>query len=108
MGRNGAGKSTLANILTGNLDYDEGLIITTRKKLNIGYLRQSESEPEIHLNSLSNQDINGEFMRIASHLGIRDILDGSHARIQNLSGGEKTKLALAKVWALQPGFNNPG
>lgn len=102
VGRNGAGKSTLANILTGNLDYDEGLIITTRKKLNIGYLRQSESEPEIHLNSLSNQDINGEFMRIASHLGIRDILDGSHARIQNLSGGEKTKLALAKVWALQP------
>ncbi|NLB88296.1 MAG: ABC-F type ribosomal protection protein [Syntrophomonadaceae bacterium] len=102
VGRNGTGKSTLANILTGNLDYDEGTINTTRKKLNIGYLRQSESEPEIHFNSLSNQEINGEFMRIASHLGIREILDGSDERIQNLSGGEKTKLALAKVWALQP------
>lgn len=102
VGRNGTGKTTLANILTGNLDYDEGHIVTSRQQLNIGYLRQRESEPEIHLNSLSNQNINGEFMRIASHLGIKEIADWSDERIQNLSGGEKTKLALAKVWALQP------
>ena len=31
IGRNGTGKTTLADILTGNLDYDEGTIITPRK-----------------------------------------------------------------------------
>ena len=34
IGRNGTGKTTLADILTGNLDYDEGTIITPREKMN--------------------------------------------------------------------------
>lgn len=102
VGRNGTGKTTLANILTGNLDYDEGYIITSREEFNIGYLRQIESLPELHLNSITNRDVNGEFMRIASHLGIREIADWSDERLLNLSGGEKTKLALAKVWAIKP------
>ncbi len=102
VGRNGSGKTTLANILTGKLDYEEGNIITSRKKLNIGYLQQTEALPNLSFSTLSNQTIMGEFQRIASHLGIQQISAWSDKRLQNLSGGEKTKLALAKVWALQP------
>jgi macrolide transport system ATP-binding/permease protein len=103
VGQNGVGKTTLANILAGSLDYDRGSIITTRQELNIGYLRQSKVEPELFLNVLSNETkINGEFQRLTSHLGINRIHDWSEEQLRNLSGGEKTKLALAAVLATQP------
>ncbi len=103
VGRNGAGKTTLANILTGSLEYAEGSIITARQPINIGYLRQTESEPALYLNTLDGQkDLNNEFRRLASHLGIQQVQDWSGERLQNLSGGEKTKLALARVWCSQP------
>lgn len=103
VGLNGAGKTTLANILSGSLDYDRGSIITTRQELNIGYLRQSKVEPQLFLNVLSNETkVNGELQRLTSHLGINRIDDWSGERLQNLSGGEKTKLALATVLATQP------
>lgn len=102
VGRNGAGKTTLANILTGNLDYDKGRIITARNKLNIGYLRQSKVEIEFYLNEINNENINQEFLRLTNRLGIRRIDKWSGEQLNNLSGGEKTKLALAAVWAAQP------
>lgn len=103
VGRNGAGKTTLANILTGCLDFDEGNIITTRQSINIGYLRQTESQPELFFNMMNSDiELNGELQRLVSHLGIKQVQDWSEERLQNLSGGEKTKLALAKVWASQP------
>ena len=102
VGRNGAGKSTLANILTGYLDYDEGSTITTRTPINIGYLKQVEYEPELYLNTLNSAEMASEFGRLASHLGIKRVQDWSGGRLKNLSGGEKTKLALARVWASQP------
>ncbi len=103
VGRNGTGKTTLANILTGNLDYDEGSIITPRRKLNIGYLRQAETHPELLLNVLDNPvEVGGEFQRLASHLRISRIEEWSEERLKNLSGGEKTRMALARVWATYP------
>ena len=55
LGVNGVGKTTLLNILTGTLPYDSG-VISTKKDLSIGYLKQNESlnsqntlEEEIHL-----------------------------------------------------------
>ncbi len=103
VGHNGAGKTTLVNILSGSLDYDGGSIITTRQEFNIGYLRQSEVEPQLFLNVLSNETkVNGEFQRLTSHLGINRIHDWSGERLRNLSGGEKTKLSLAAVLAAQP------
>jgi macrolide transport system ATP-binding/permease protein len=103
VGRNGTGKTTLANILTCNLDYDEGSIITPRRKVNIGYLRQAETHPELLINVLNNPaEVSGEFQRLASHLGISRIEEWSEERLENLSGGEKTKMALARVWAAHP------
>lgn len=103
VGRNGAGKSTLADILTGCLDYEEGSIITAREPINIGYLRQTESDPELYINNLNGQkEVYSEFQRLVSHLGITRFQDWSGERMQNISGGEKTKLALARVWSSQP------
>ncbi|MGI6451898.1 MAG: ribosomal protection-like ABC-F family protein [Syntrophomonadaceae bacterium] len=100
VGRNGCGKTTLANILTGSLEYDEGnIIVTARKQIIIGYLQQMEMDPELYLNTL---DARGEFQRWASNLGIKALQDWPKKRLQNLSGGERTKLALARVWAAQP------
>ncbi len=103
VGRNGSGKTTLANILTGHIDYDEGHIITARRRLNIGYLRQTESSAEFLLHVRDSEtEVNGEFQRLAGHLGMSRIMEWPQQRWQNLSGGEKTKLALARVWSSQP------
>lgn len=55
LGVNGVGKTTLLNIITGTLPYDSG-VISAKKDLSIGYLKQNESlnsqntlEEEIHL-----------------------------------------------------------
>jgi macrolide transport system ATP-binding/permease protein len=103
VGRNGCGKTTLANILTGCLAYDQGSITTARQMLKIGYLRQTQDQAELFFHVLNAEaDSQGEFQRMASHLGMRRVRDWSAERWQNLSGGEKTKIALAQVWAAQP------
>ncbi len=104
VGRNGSGKTTLANILAGCLEYDEGSLLTARDPIHIGYLRQTELEPEPSIiNRLDGQKESlGEFQRLVSHMGIPKVQDWSQERWQNLSGGEKTKLALARVWASRP------
>lgn len=42
LGINGVGKSTLLNIISGNLDYDNGTV-SAKKGLRIGYLKQNEA-----------------------------------------------------------------
>jgi len=98
VGQNGAGKTTLAKILAGELRYDTGNIISSRR-LNVGYLGQSKAQAEVSLDVL---DTNNELQRLASHLGMKRIQDWSGERLQNLSGGEKSKMALASVWTSQP------
>lgn len=103
VGRNGTGKTTLANILTGYLDYDEGSIVTASQQMKVGYLRQTQDLAELSLHLLNAEsDAHGEFQRVASYLGMDRVRNWSEERWQNLSGGEKTKIALAKVWASQP------
>ncbi|KUG04376.1 atp-binding protein of abc transporter [hydrocarbon metagenome] len=101
VGRNGAGKTTLANIITGYVDYDEGSI--TAYQMNIGYLKQTEAQIEV-LFTTSNIDdqVQGEFHRQTSNLGMKRVRDWSSERLHNLSGGEKTKIALATIWASDP------
>lgn len=42
LGINGIGKSTLLNIISGQLEYDEGTI-SSKQNLRIGYLKQNEA-----------------------------------------------------------------
>ena len=42
LGINGVGKSTLLNIISGSLNYDEG-VISSKPNLRIGYLKQNEA-----------------------------------------------------------------
>lgn len=103
VGLNGSGKTTLANILTGNLDYDEGTIITPRQKINIGYLRQAEDQAELIIKAMNDPDqASGDFQRLASYLGMNRFESWSKDRLENLSGGEKTKVALARALATLP------
>lgn len=102
VGQNGAGKSTLADILTGNCDYDEGSLISSRQRIKVGYLRQSEDAELFGKVMINEVDMSGELQRLISQLGVDDLEDYSQERLVLLSGGEKTKLALAAVWAAQP------
>lgn len=101
VGKNGAGKSTLADILTGTCDYDEGSLISSRQSIKVGYLRQSEDAALFGKVMINEVDMSGELQRLISHLGVDGLEDFSQERLL-LSGGEKTKLALAAVWAAQP------
>lgn len=102
VGKNGAGKSTLADVLTGTCDYDEGSLISSRQNIKVGYLRQSEDAALFGKVMINEVDMSGELQRLISQLGVDGLEDSSQERLLLLSGGEKTKLALAAVWAAQP------
>ncbi|WNB93358.1 ribosomal protection-like ABC-F family protein [Bacillus sp. NEB1478] len=101
VGWNGSGKTTLINILTGHKESDQGSISTWPSNLNIGYLPQST---DVHLNVDDEIMEAGEKLFAASkQLGLhKEVIDSE--RIQHLSGGERLKLSLAKIWANQPEF----
>ena len=101
VGRNGAGKTTLADIIAGYQDIDEGSVAMPYQPLNIGYLKQNQDElfPKESEFSTRPED---ELNRLASNLGINRIGNWPAERLHNLSGGEKTKLALARILAVNP------
>jgi ATP-binding cassette subfamily F protein 3 len=112
VGLNGTGKSTLLKIIVGEEEEDEGGLVKN-KKLKIGYLPQ-----ETHWKSLKNSileeidsfDLKKQSSDNYKHKGlVKQLLEkfgfpkeGWEREIQTLSGGEKTKLALAKVLANSP------
>lgn len=105
VGNNGAGKTTLANIITGNLNQDSGQLIWHKKNIRIGYLHQSTyyTQGEFNHMVMTSDKIGiSDFFHTSKELGVDNIEDYNTLRLENLSGGEKTKLALAKVWAQKP------
>ncbi|MCM1991622.1 ribosomal protection-like ABC-F family protein [Oceanirhabdus seepicola] len=104
VGNNGAGKTTLANIITGALEADGGTILWHHKNIKIGYLHQSTyySQGEFQDMIQGDKEEIREFFQTSKELGIDKIDDWDHSRLSNLSGGEKTKLAIAKIWAEKP------
>lgn len=101
LGFNGSGKSTLLKVLSGKMGAMGGDIIRS-KKLKIGYFAQHQVD-ELDQQATPIQLIQKEEGN-ATEQQIRDYLGGFDFRgtrvnetIRNFSGGEKARLALAKV-----------
>lgn len=105
IGRNGSGKTTLARIITGKMKADEGMIDTFNRRLKINHLSQSSETVLDHFHttfkgrqSKKQQD----FLEICHYLGLEGVQHWSNSRLEGLSGGELTKMALAMAWLGKP------
>ncbi len=112
VGANGIGKSALLKIIIGIEEADEGNI-SKNKNLKIGYLPQetlwkslqntlleemhSVSAETLKLNSLRYE---GLIKNLLENFGFSE--QYLQRKIKTLSGGERTKLALAKILTLKP------
>ncbi len=103
LGKNGAGKSTLIKLLAKELKPLAGKRVEG-KDLNIGYLAQHQLEQlrlhESPLHHMLRLDLNTREQEHLNYLGGFDF-KGEMARssIENFSGGEKSRLALALlIW----------
>ena len=102
--KNGAGKTTLLNITSGKEDLDSGEVIF-RRDLRIGYLDQNPLFPEgltvlqACLHSV-DPELELKAKQILSRLGINDFT----RCVDELSGGQLKRVALAKVLIEEPDF----
>ena len=103
IGRNGAGKTTLANILAGQEQAEQGTLLRHQENMRIGYLLQTAAYTENHVNpsGIENDQL-GELIRVGSELGLANIGGWTEEHPKVSSGGERVKLALAKIWISNP------
>ncbi|WP_461614191.1 ribosomal protection-like ABC-F family protein [Clostridium sp. Marseille-QA1073] len=107
VGRNGAGKSTLVDIIFGLSEKDEGKILFHQLEIKAAYLRQNGSY-ELNIlcktNSRNDKDItlNYSMLKYTSELGLEKFYTWDNVRLDNLSGGERTKVSLANIWNFKP------
>jgi macrolide transport system ATP-binding/permease protein len=95
VGPNGAGKTTLLNILVGSVQPDAGTVLW-KDGCSYHYMTQSRQETR----RLQDIGPGGEFRFTSKRLGLRsDVTNSDETRLERVSGGERTKLALAKAWS---------
>jgi ATP-binding cassette, subfamily F, member 3 len=99
VGRNGAGKTTLLRSLLGQVPLNSGTVLMG-DRVHLGYYAQ-ENEGLDYENTVLNEAatmLPDDMKRVRSILG-RFLFNGDRVfqRIETLSGGEKTRLALAKM-----------
>ena len=99
IGRNGAGKSTLLKIIVGDLKADSGEI-KIGNRVKIGYLSQGHEELNENFSAIDElvENINLSVGRARTELARLNIFaEVADKKISALSGGEKTRIALAKL-----------
>ena len=99
IGKNGVGKSTLLKIIVGELKADSGEI-KIGNRVKVGYL--SQGHEELNLNATPIEELINEFgltiERARAELARLDLSAQIVEKpIADLSGGEKTRVALAKL-----------
>ena len=106
VGPNGAGKSTLLRLITGSEEPDEGIVKIGDHNVLPSYFEQNQAEA-LDLSKTVMETIHDEVPdwkneEVRTLLG-RFLFSGDAAfkRVESLSGGEKARLALAKM-LLQP------
>ncbi len=100
VGKNGEGKSTLSKIITGHLDYEGEAILG--HQVEIGYYAQNQTdmldESKTVFETIDDEAVGDLRKKVKSILGsflFRD--DDLEKKVSVLSGGEKARLALAKL-----------
>lgn len=108
-GENGAGKSTLLKILAGIIDIDNG-IRTVGYNVDIGYFSQTRMDV-LHPENTVIKEAYSAAPGFMSEETIRTILgaflfsgDDADKKVSVLSGGEKSRLILAKLLINPPNF----
>lgn len=106
LGPNGVGKSTLIHLLLGKLTPDEGTV-EIGTKLEVAYFDQFRSELDLQKSVRENLvegsdfiEIGGRSKHVMSYLA--DFLfspDRANSPVSTLSGGERNRLMLAKLFA---------
>ena len=108
MGKNGAGKSTLLKMVAGVLKPDEGTL-TLGASLKMGYFAQQALElldPGLTIEEQLQRDFPLESIGVLRNLAGAFQFSGDDVdkKIRNLSGGEKTRLVLARMLLDPPNF----
>jgi ATPase subunit of ABC transporter with duplicated ATPase domains len=108
MGKNGAGKSTLLKMVAGALAPDRGQV-RLGASLTIGYFAQQSLDlldPDLTIDAQLQQDFPKESIGALRNLAGAFQFSGEDVdkKIRALSGGEKTRLVLARMLLDPPNF----
>lgn len=98
IGENGAGKTTLLNVILGNLKPDSGTVALHHEI--VGYVPQEAEAVGTIQDGFGESVEEWKADYALSLTGLQNI--PKTRNVSNLSGGQKTRLALAKVLATEP------